>query len=68
MTLKIDYGTYTVLLQHKVPLDGDYTEWYNREKWCQQHFKKETYYYYSHESAWYFKRERDAVFFSLRWA
>jgi len=67
MTLIVDYGTYTVKLPFKVPLDGSYTEWYAREKWCEQHFKKETYRYYTHENAWYFKHERDATFFSMRW-
>ena len=69
MTLNVDYGTRRVVMPFKVEVP---TKWFSdsieQTVWCSQHFKSETYHYYSHERAWYFLREKDAAFFALRWA
>jgi len=49
----------------KAPIDDNH-QWYLRWNWCSEHFECETYAYTS--NCFYFKREEDAVFFSLKWS
>jgi hypothetical protein len=67
MTLHVDYGGKQIDYPHLVEF-GCVNNSNEVHEWCKLNFKPLSYYYSYDYGGWYFVKEKDAMFFSLRWA
>jgi hypothetical protein len=63
-TLQVDYGTRREVYAYCVIIDRSH--WWNADCWCREKFKPD--YMHRYDGNFWFKKEKDAVFFALRWA
>ncbi len=66
MKLNVDYGNNREVYEHCVGVD--WPRRYEQIKWCEETFKPKAWHYYHHQGAIYFKRKKDLLWFTLRWA
>ena len=65
MKLNVDYGYNRETYDYCAGVD-----WSRRDEqieWCEETFKPKAWYYYHHQGAIYFKREKDLMLYRLRW-